>query len=122
MIGSWPSGKAQDFDSCIGGSNPPDSVGSEAQLAERVTVNHLAAGSIPARSVCTQGSMAEWFKAPVLKTGLPQGNVGSNPTASVLWAGGRAVKAADCKSVARKSVGGSNPSLPIQKKEREVLP
>jgi hypothetical protein len=26
--------------------------------------------------------MAEWFKAPVLKTGDPQGSVGSNPTPS----------------------------------------
>ena len=29
-----------------------------------------------------QGGVAEWFKAPVLKTGFPQGNVGSNPTPS----------------------------------------
>ena len=26
--------------------------------------------------------MAEWLKAPVLKTGIPKGNVGSNPTPS----------------------------------------
>ena len=28
--------------------------------------------------------MAEWFKAPVLKTGDPQGSVGSNPTPSAM--------------------------------------
>jgi hypothetical protein len=30
------------------------------------------------------GGMAEWFKAPVLKTGDPQGSVGSNPTPSAM--------------------------------------
>ena len=28
------------------------------------------------------GGMVEWFIAPVLKTGDPQGSVGSNPTPS----------------------------------------
>ena len=28
------------------------------------------------------GRVAEWTKAPVLKTGVPQGTVGSNPTPS----------------------------------------
>jgi hypothetical protein len=28
------------------------------------------------------GGMAEWFKAPVLKTGLVKANVGSNPSPS----------------------------------------
>ena len=28
--------------------------------------------------------MAEWFKAPVLKTGEPKGSVGSNPTPSAM--------------------------------------
>ena len=28
------------------------------------------------------GGMAEWLKAPVLKTGLEQSNVGSNPSPS----------------------------------------
>ena len=30
-----------------------------------------------------RGGVAEWLKAPVLKTGFPKGNVGSNPTPSV---------------------------------------
>ena len=29
-----------------------------------------------------RGGVAEWLKAPVLKTGFPKGNVGSNPTPS----------------------------------------
>ena len=33
------------------------------------------------------GEVVEWLMAPVLKTGDPQGSVGSNPTLSVLeWA------------------------------------
>ena len=31
------------------------------------------------------GGMAERFNAPVLKTGDPQGSVGSNPTPSAIW-------------------------------------
>ncbi len=30
-----------------------------------------------------QGGVVEWLMAPVLKTGDPQGSVGSNPTPSV---------------------------------------
>jgi hypothetical protein len=30
------------------------------------------------------GEVVEWLMAPVLKTGDPQGSVGSNPTLSVL--------------------------------------
>ena len=30
-----------------------------------------------------QGEVVEWLMAPVLKTGDPQGSVGSNPTLSV---------------------------------------
>ena len=33
---------------------------------------------------CNQGEVVEWLMAPVLKTGDPQGSVGSNPTLSVL--------------------------------------
>ena len=32
---------------------------------------------------CRQGEVVEWLMAPVLKTGDPQGSVGSNPTLSV---------------------------------------
>ncbi len=31
------------------------------------------------------GGMAEWFKAPVLKTGLVKANVGSNPSPSAIF-------------------------------------
>gem|GEM_PF-3146251 len=31
-----------------------------------------------------RGGVAEWLKAPVLKTGFPKGNVGSNPTPSAI--------------------------------------
>ena len=34
-------------------------------------------------SVRPQGEVVEWLMAPVLKTGDPQGSVGSNPTLSV---------------------------------------
>ena len=33
------------------------------------------------------GGVAEWFKAPVLKTGFSKGNVGSNPTPSASLVG-----------------------------------
>ena len=36
----------------------------------------------PRRNVFPSGGMAEWFKAPVLKTGVPQGTGGSNPSPS----------------------------------------
>jgi hypothetical protein len=32
--------------------------------------------------LCNHGGVAEWSNAPVLKTGIPQGIVGSNPTPS----------------------------------------
>ena len=31
----------------------------------------------------TPGEVVEWLMAPVLKTGVPKGTVGSNPTLSV---------------------------------------
>ena len=31
----------------------------------------------------TPGGVVEWLMAPVLKTGVPKGTVGSNPTLSV---------------------------------------
>ena len=36
------------------------------------------------RPGATTGEVVEWLMAPVLKTGDPQGSVGSNPTLSVL--------------------------------------
>ncbi len=33
-----------------------------------------------------QGGVAEWSNAPVLKTDVPQGTVGSNPTPSAILA------------------------------------
>ncbi len=36
------------------------------------------------------GGVAEWLKAPVLKTGFPKGNVGSNPTPSAAVSSDRA--------------------------------
>ena len=39
----------------------------------RAALHHAAAGEV-----------VEWLMAPVLKTGDPQGSVGSNPTLSVL--------------------------------------
>ena len=36
-------------------------------------------------SLKINGSVAEWLKAPVLKTGEPQGFVSSNLTASAKW-------------------------------------
>ena len=38
------------------------------------------------RPGATTGEVVEWLMAPVLKTGDPQGSVGSNPTLSVLTA------------------------------------
>ena len=35
---------------------------------------------------CSPGGVVEWLMAPVLKTGVPKGTVGSNPTPSVLQA------------------------------------
>ena len=32
---------------------------------------------------CGPGGVVEWLMAPVLKTGVPKGTVGSNPTSSV---------------------------------------
>ena len=32
---------------------------------------------------CSPGGVVEWLMAPVLKTGVPKGTVGSNPTSSV---------------------------------------
>ena len=45
--------------------------------------NILLASGI--RSAFTHGEMAEWSKAPVLKTGDVKASVGSNPTLSAKW-------------------------------------
>ena len=37
------------------------------------------------RDAFTHGEMAEWSKAPVLKTGDVKASVGSNPTLSAKW-------------------------------------
>ena len=39
----------------------------------------------PKRYNTSAGGVAERLKAPVLKTGLPKGNVGSNPTPSARY-------------------------------------
>jgi hypothetical protein len=49
---------------------------------ERVFLETLAKSAhTPPASQCT-GGVVEWSIAPVLKTGEPQGSVGSNPTPS----------------------------------------
>ena len=70
--------------------------------------------------------MAEWFKAPVLKTGLVKANVGSNPSPSAIQSQGQQLKIrggagvaerdrllSDCRAL--NSTGGSNPPLPAIK-------
>jgi hypothetical protein len=37
----------------------------------------------PGLARCSNGGVVEWLMAPVLKTGVPKGTVGSNPTPSV---------------------------------------
>ena len=68
--------------------------------------------------------MAEWFKAPVLKTGVGQPTVGSNPTPSAqsltfFWGGARVVEwgrlLSGCWVIS--STEGSNPSLPALSKK-----
>ena len=63
--------------------------------------------------VCFQGfgGMAEWLKAAVLKTVVPQGTVGSNPTSSARYVTGRAI----CLACFR--LKGRRPSV-----EREITP
>ncbi len=67
--------------------------------------------------------MAEWFKAPVLKTGVGQPTVGSNPSPSAdnefpKWGGARVVEWGRLLSGCRvySSTAGSNPALPAIKK------
>jgi hypothetical protein len=36
------------------------------------------------QSSCSSGGVAEWFMAPVLKTGVPKGTGGSNPSPSAI--------------------------------------
>lgn len=66
------------------------------------------------------GGMAEWLKAPVLKTGLEQSNVGSNPSPSAEainnWGGAREADWARLLSEcwALNSAAGSNPALPAR--------
>ena len=68
------------------------SSGSQTERSEKTTFS-LAVDSRPfddivqplpieARRATQSGGMAERFNAPVLKTGDPQGSVGSNPTPS----------------------------------------
>ena len=63
--------------------------------------------------VCFQGfgGMAEWLKAAVLKTVVPQGTVGSNPTSSARYVTGQAI----CLACFR--LKGRRPSM-----EREITP
>ena len=77
--------------------------------------------------------MAEWFKAPVLKTGLVKANVGSNPSPSAIQSQGQQLKIrggagvaerdrllSDCRAL--NSTGGSNPPLPARTIERFFQP
>ncbi len=55
--------------------------------------------------------MAEWLMAPVLKTGVGNTTVGSNPTLSAKWKRGTAATAPASKTgIAREGIGSS--SLP----------
>ena len=67
-----------------------------------------------ARATCSgslRGGVAEWLKAAVLKTVVPQGTVGSNPTSSARYITGRAI----CLACFR--LKGRRPSM-----EREITP
>ncbi len=62
------------------------------ELEERLMAADLETdtGRVAGRSVARvskthDGSVAEWFKALVLKTSEPKGSVGSNPTASATY-------------------------------------
>ena len=63
--------------------------GEIAQLVEQGTENPRVIGSIPILAtiffVRSRGEMAEWPNAPVLKTGVPQGTGGSNPSLSAIF-------------------------------------
>jgi hypothetical protein len=41
----------------------------DSSAVEQLTVNQLVVGSIPTRGAIIKGKVAEWFNAPVLKTG-----------------------------------------------------
>ena len=72
--------------------------------------------------------MTEWTKVPVLKTGVVQATVGSNPTPSaehllnvlnkVIWGGARVADWGRLLSGCRvnNSTAGSNPALPALRK------
>ena len=62
----------------------------EAEGAKRLSTSYsfvadekrLAGAKFCEKVDCNWGGMAEWFKAAVLKTASPKGDVGSNPTPS----------------------------------------
>ena len=53
------------------------------------------------------GSVSEWFKEPVLKTGDVKTSVGSNPTAAAIWPVSQEVKMLPFH-------GGDIGSIPVQ--------
>lgn len=104
--GSIPGGRSwrKDEGSVSGFRRQPSfSIWGVAQLAERLPVKEMVAGSIPA-APATNGRASQLAMAPVSKTGDPKGLVGSTPTLSARGsANGRpAVFEAACE--------GSNPS------------
>ncbi len=58
--------------------------GAEASLKDRICVAPVRCASMLSFTGCysMRGGMAEWLKAAVLKTVVPRGTVGSNPTSS----------------------------------------
>ena len=68
--------------------------------------------------VCFQGfgGMAEWLKAAVLKTVVPQGTVGSNPTSSARYVTGQAI----CLACFR--LKGRRPSMERGNHTRRISP
>ncbi len=59
-------------------------MGKLAKTDETLLAKHhgLRKVSRDRNQLCNHGGVAEWSNAPVLKTGIPQGIVGSNPTPS----------------------------------------
>ena len=53
-----------------------------AQLVEQMTLNHWVEGSSP--SQVTKGKVVEWSITAVLKTAVPRGTGGSNPSLSAI--------------------------------------
>jgi hypothetical protein len=56
----------------------------DAFLDQRLRIGSVGGESFRRKSIPESGGVAEWSKAPVLKTGLPKGNGGSNPFSSAL--------------------------------------